>query len=240
MTGRRIVYAVAKAPRPGLSKTRLSPPLSPDQTAELATAFLLDTLSSVEQAGCEARLICRTADEARLLQRLTRGIVPIDVQEGEGLGAALESAFRFGLDGTDAGVAVLGTDSPTLPPSVIAEAFTALERGVEVALGPCEDGGYYLLGARDLHPGLFRDMPWSTDRVAALTLARCQAAALATHVLPIWYDVDDAPSLRHLEQDLSTCPAGVAAATRAVLAGWRYGSGALHSQAPRSVWEGAA
>jgi rSAM/selenodomain-associated transferase 1 len=215
-----VLYLVAKAPRPGVTKTRLSPPLSHDQAAELATAFLVDTLASAQNAGCEVRIICRNLEERRLLLDLTGGRVRVDVQDGRDLGDALESAFALGLLDASRGVAVLGTDSPTLRPDVVTDGFAALDGGADVALGPCEDGGYYLLAARSLHLSLFRDMPWSTDRVAAITVSRCLAAGLSTHMLPTWYDVDDAPSLRRLEADVLSCPGEIATSTRALMASW--------------------
>jgi glycosyltransferase A (GT-A) superfamily protein (DUF2064 family) len=182
--------------------------------------LLLDTVAVAESADCEVRLICRSADERRLLLRLVGGPIRIDVQGGNGLGDALESAFALGQGDARGGVAVLGTDSPTLGAEVITAAFAALASGADVAIGPCEDGGYYLLAAHRLHLSLFRGMPWSTDRVAAITRERCLEAGLSTHELPTWYDVDDAPSLVRLEEDLRNRPADVAPHTRALLTRW--------------------
>ena len=75
----------------------------------------------------------------------------------------------------------------------------------------------YLLAARRVYPWLFRDMPWSTDGVASETLRRCQTLGLRTHVLPAWYDVDDAASLAILRMDLRRLPTSTAPQTRAVL-----------------------
>ena len=212
-----MAYVVAKAPRPGVTKTRLCPPLSPDQAAQLASAFLLDTVATVNLAGVSARIVCREASEQRPLGRLVGLLVPVSVQSGNGLGDALEGAFREGLADGASAVAVLGADSPTLPGLLLGEAFAALAHGFDVVLGPAEDGGYYLLAARAVHPWLFRDMGWSTDRVASETLRRCRTLGLRTHILPAWYDVDDAASLDILRSDLLRLPTGTAAHTRAVL-----------------------
>jgi uncharacterized protein len=212
-----VVYVVAKAPRPGSTKTRLCPPLSPDQAAQLAGAFLLDTIATVNRSGLTARIVCREASEQHLLAGLVGLLVPVSVQSGNGLGDALEGAFREALaDGAKA-VAVLGADSPTLPGFLLREAFAALAHGFDVVLGPAEDGGYYLLAARAVHPWLFRDMRWSTDGVASETLRRCRALGLRTHILRTWYDVDDAASLDILRTDLLRLPTGTATHTRAVL-----------------------
>ncbi len=214
-----VVYVVAKAPRAGETKTRLCPPLAAAQAAELAGAFLGDALAVVRQARCEARVICRSARERSVLARLVGVAASIHVQDGTGLGDALESAFRQGLADGFGAVGVLGSDSPTLPPLLLRQAFSAVARGADVALCPCADGGYYLLAARALHPRLFRDMAWSTSAVAETTLARCRREWLRTHLLPAWYDVDDAASLARLRTDLANGPPGTAPRTRSVLRG---------------------
>ena len=213
-----VVYVVAKAPRAGASKTRLCPPLRPPQAARLAEAFLLDTVALARRAGCRVRVICRDAAEQATLERIVAD-APVCVQAGAGLGAALESAFSRGLADGAAAVAVLGADSPTLPPARVREAFAALARGADVALGPSDDGGYYLLAARALHPTLFRDMAWSTSTVAQVTLERCRAAGLRPYLLPRWYDVDDVASLVRLRAELARAPVDVAPRTRSELAG---------------------
>jgi len=158
-----VVYVVAKAPQPGVSKTRLCPPLTPDQASQLARAFLHDTLANATLAGVTPRIVCRTASEQHELRRLVGALTQVSMQSGAGLGDALVSAFRDGLADGFTAVAVLGADTPTLPVLVIREAFAALTNGADVALGPAEDGGYYLLAARGVHPSLFHDMPWSTS-----------------------------------------------------------------------------
>ena len=212
-----VVYVVAKAPRAGASKTRLCPPLTFEEAAGCAAAFLGDVLDTVRQEDLEARVICRDAAERDALAALLDTGVRVDAQEGSGLGEALESAFRFGLRDGYPAVAVLGADCPTVPRGTLAGAFAAVRRDADVALGPSEDGGYYLLVARDLHPWLFRNMVWSTDTVAAETLARCRAQRLRTHLAPSWYDVDDAASLGRLWSDVQSAPDDTAIRTRALL-----------------------
>jgi glycosyltransferase A (GT-A) superfamily protein (DUF2064 family) len=85
-----VVYVVAKAPRPGSTKTLLCPPLSPDQAAQLAGAFLLDTIATANRSGLTARIVCREASEQHLLAGLVGLLVPVSVQSGNGLGDALE------------------------------------------------------------------------------------------------------------------------------------------------------
>jgi rSAM/selenodomain-associated transferase 1 len=213
---RRVVYVVAKAPRVGESKTRLCPPLAPEQAALLAGALLEDTIALVREARVDVRLICRDEDERRALAPYAAPDVLVEVQDGVGGGAPMESAFRKGrLDGYEA-VAVLGMDVPTLPATVIEEAFGALD-AADVALGPSVDGGYYLLTARRPIPELFRDMVWSTDQVAAETRRRCLSLGLRVHDLLAWDDVDDFAALVRLRGSVAELEAAVAPRTRAAL-----------------------
>jgi rSAM/selenodomain-associated transferase 1 len=228
-----VVYVVAKAPRAGASKTRLCPPLTFEEAAGCAAAFLGDALDAVRQADLDARVICRDAAERDALAALLGCGVHVDVQEGSGLGEAMESAFRFGLRDGYPAVAVLGADCPIVPRDALAGAFDAVRRGADLALGPSEDGGYYLLVARDLHPRLFRDMVWSTDTVAAETLARCRAQHLRTHHAPPGYDVDDATSLGRLWSDVQSALGDTASRTRALL-------GALPGDRAAAIVEAAA
>jgi len=175
------------------------------------------TLTNATLAGVTPRIVCRTASEQHELRRLVGALTQVSMQSGAGLGDALESAFREGLANGFTAVAVLGADTPTLPVLVIREAFAALTNGADVALGPAEDGGYYLLAARGVHPSLFYDMPWSTSGVASETLRRCRALGLRTHMLPAWYDIDDAASLASLRWDLRRLPMSTGPQTRAAL-----------------------
>jgi hypothetical protein len=213
---RSLVYVVAKAPRAGEAKTRLCPPLRPVEAAQLAGAFLRDTVGVALQSGVDVRLICRHAGEQAALRPLT-GPIPVYAQQGAGLGAALESAFAQGLADGYARIGVLSADTPTLPPETISRAFAILDRA-DVVLGPSDDGGYYLLAAKQLYPALFQNMIWSTSDVARETLRRCATLNLRTRVVDTWPDVDDVAALCRLVADLRQAPPDVAPRTRAALA----------------------
>jgi glycosyltransferase A (GT-A) superfamily protein (DUF2064 family) len=178
---------------------------------------LRDTIDLATRAGVDVRLICRDQREQAALQAYAGEAATVHVQAGAGLGDALESAFTQGLTDGYQGVGVLGMDTPTLPPAVLARAFASVHNGSDVALGPSADGGYYLLTARALHPPLFQGMAWSTDDVARETLARCAALGLRTRLVDKWIDVDDAAALRALHESLERAPADVAPRTRAAL-----------------------
>ena len=215
-----MVSVIAKAPRAGASKTRLCPPLAPHEAASLASAFLEDTIAVALAAEVDVRLMCRDETERPALARFAgdRARVAVQVQDGQGLGAALESAFWQGAaEGYDA-VGVLGTDVPTLPPDVIVEAFERLAEA-DVVLGPSLDGGYYLLTARRPHAALFREMVWGTAAVAEETCRRCAALGLRLETVAEWDDVDDPAALARLTRSLETADPTVAPRTRRVLMG---------------------
>ena len=102
-------------------------------------------------------------------------------------------------------VALVNSDGPTLPPSLLRRAVSLLlPPGDRVVLGPADDGGYYLIGTKHAHAHLFTDITWSTDIVAEQTRARVRELGLDLVELPPWYDVDDEPSLRRLVAELAT------------------------------------
>jgi hypothetical protein len=102
-----------------------------------------------------------------------------------------------------ASAVVLNSDSPTLPTALLVETARLLARpGDRAVLGPSSDGGYYLLGLKAPHRRLFEDVTWSTERVARQTRERAAEIGLEMHVLPEWYDVDDAVSLQMLRGEL--------------------------------------
>jgi hypothetical protein len=194
---------MAKDPRAGQVKTRLCPPLSPEMAARLYRCFLLDVLDLVGGVSGVDPLVAYTPPGARaVFAQLTRGRFGLVPQEGADLGARLENTFRelFGR-GYDR-VAAVSTDSPDLPPEILREAFRHLE-GSDVVLGPCPDGGYYLIGLSRLAPELFRDMPWSTERVVSETEARARRLGLRLARLPEWGDVDTAADLGRLILELT-------------------------------------
>jgi rSAM/selenodomain-associated transferase 1 len=209
---------IAKAPRPGHSKTRLCPPLDAAQAADLARAFLQDTVDLALRVVGATVTVFHPGDPgaATLLRRLVPEGVAIMAQQSRGLGPGLiEAAARHFTTGA-ASVLLLDSDSPSLPLAHLDAARAAL-REHDAVLGPCEDGGYYLLGLRAPQPGLFTEIAWSTPAVVAQTRARARALDLSMPLLPCWYDVDDGAALRRLCDDL-TRDASVAPHTRDCLA----------------------
>jgi glycosyltransferase A (GT-A) superfamily protein (DUF2064 family) len=112
----------------------------------------------------------------------------------------------------------VNSDGPTLPAEYVARAVELLA-SCDVVIGPAEDGGYYLIGLRQEHPGLFSDIAWSSPRVAAQTLERAAALALTVARLPPWYDVDTPADLDRLRTELVSLPPDVVPHTRRFFAG---------------------
>ena len=208
---RRALVVVGKAPEPGRAKTRLVPPLSEVEAAEVAWAFVQDTCALAVRLGWEQVSLVHPPGPRDLLSTLGVTLVP---QRGQGLGDALAEAFaeHAGFDQT----VLIASDTPDLPIALVEQASHELASS-DVVIGPATDGGYYLLGMRAPHPGLFEAIAWSTDRVYAQTLARAEALGLRTAVLPTWADVDTPDDLRRLERELRDAPETVAVNTRRVL-----------------------
>lgn len=237
MKGSGLVYVVAKAPRAGAVKTRLSPPLRAEQAAELYRGFLLDSLELAGRVrGARVRALCPDPGMAAELAEIVPAGCELLAQSEPGLGAALEECFRAGLADGHGAVAVIASDNPTLPAGLIEEAFARLATD-DVVLGPTEDGGYYLLAARAVHPTLFREMVWSTSDVLEETLRRCRLAGLRTSLVETWYDVDTPAALVELARRLEELPADRAPHTRAALASFETaisGLAAREFRAPSS------
>jgi rSAM/selenodomain-associated transferase 1 len=199
----KALIVVAKRPAPGQTKTRLTPPLSLEQASGLYECFLRDTLDLVRQVpGVRPALAYLPATEEAYFRQLAPGFELI-LQHGSDLGARLDNATtHFLMQGYEK-VVIMDSDSPTLPVDYLVEAFEALSGETDVTIGPCEDGGYYLIGLRRPTPRLLRGVRMSTPRVTADTLAIAAEEGLRVHLLPAWYDVDDAESLRRLGTELT-------------------------------------
>jgi len=210
------LLVVAKRPEPGRTKTRLSPPLSPEQAAGLYEGLLRDTLDLMRRVpGVQPAIAYLPAGAEPYFAALAPDFELI-LQEGAGLGERLDNATRYFLARGYARVAIMNSDGPTLPVACLADAFRVLDAGAEVALGPSDDGGYYLIGMTRPVPRMLREVEMSTPRVLRDTLALAGAEGLRVALLPAWYDVDDLPSLLRLRRELTEHP-GIAPHTRAFL-----------------------
>ena len=187
------VLIVAKAPVPGRSKTRLAPPLTPDQAAGVQRALLLDTLAACREEVADVALLHADPQEAAALKALAGEGIRLIVQDGRGLEEALSGGMRRLLK--EGPVAMVSSDIPGTPPGSLGRAFAALATGADVVLGPAADGGYWLIAMCAYHPEPFRGIPWSSPAVFAATVRRCADAGLRVHLLEPWRDVDTAADL---------------------------------------------
>ncbi len=201
------VAVICKAPRPGQSKTRLSPPLAPDECAGISACFIQDisrTIAGVAGDGRAAGYAVYTpAGAAAELRALLPDGFGLVLQADGDLGARLDKAIRDLIAAGHAGAIIVNSDSPTLPRAIIDAAVDAVLGGDNVVLCPALDGGYTLIGLSKPHPHLFAGIPWSTNAVYELTLRRAGEINLPAITLDGWYDVDDAASYAMLERELN-------------------------------------
>jgi hypothetical protein len=207
---------MAKQPAPNQTKTRLQGTLTAHQAADLYRCFLLDTFRLMQRVKGVQPVVAYTPDEA---QAYFRALVPqgfaLTAQVGHDLSERLDNVLGHWLEQGYEQALALDSDSPTLPPSYVADAFQTLdERDVDVVLGPCQDGGYYLVGIKARRPALFRGIQMSTDSVLQETVAAAVRERLRVHLLPTWYDVDTPADLERLKRELEAKSDGVAPATR--------------------------
>jgi len=212
---------MTKAPEAGRVKTRLVPPLTPEEAAELNKCFLRDTAAAISSV-CRSRPVggahashSETATAARGIAVYTpvgaesvyTDILPADFnllpqrgdKFGERLYSAVEDLFKCGFES----VSLIDSDSPTVPAANFAEAVELLgTRQDRVVLGPSDDGGYYLIGVKKPHRQLFEQIDWSTERVLNQTRQRATEIGLEVKLLPTGYDVDDDARLRRLYDEL--------------------------------------
>ncbi|MCG5237840.1 DUF2064 domain-containing protein [Xanthobacter oligotrophicus] len=201
------IAVMAKASAAGRTKTRLCPPLSPHEAAAFNTAFVQDIVGNVFAAGAVSRVTPYVAYGPAGAGHFFDALLPPGVGRIEaalpGFGACLRATMGHLFALGHPAAAVLNSDSPTLPPALLSEMAEVLARpGERAVLGPSTDGGYYVLALKTPRWRLFEDIDWSTERVCQQTLERASEIGLDVHLLPPWYDVDDAAALRLLHGEV--------------------------------------
>lgn len=195
---------MAKAPRPGVVKTRLAASLPPDAILGLYRCLLEDTLELAQSLdGIETAMMSPAGDVEELSSIAGRG-VPVVAQTGNGLAAALAAVFEhFAGDGRR--VVAFNSDSPHLPVSTLYRAFEALV-SCDLVVGPTHDGGYYLVGATAHHPGLFANAALGTTNALDTLLAQAASRKLSVRFTDAFYDVDVPSDLARLMEELRRSP----------------------------------
>jgi rSAM/selenodomain-associated transferase 1 len=198
------VVIMAKVPDAGTVKTRLCPPLSPQEAAMLYHAFLLDKIVQVRTLKAAIPAIAYTPCAGRrFFTELAADFILLP-QQGADLGERLANSLARLLAEGYSGALAIDSDTPTLPTAYLQQAVDLIATSkTDVVLGPSEDGGYYLIGLNQVHQELFENIAWSTDAVMPQTVRRAEAKGLHIARLPPWFDVDTPPDLERLRAALA-------------------------------------
>jgi rSAM/selenodomain-associated transferase 1 len=198
-----VIIVMVKAPRPGLAKTRLTPPLTEFDAASLATCFVKDVVNSARRIVPNVIVAFSPHDGRDILQSFLPPALYWFEQHGDGLDERLDAAIAYAGNLGFSPIIVLGADSPTLPESFVETARDALADGqADAVLGPTVDGGYYLIGLQKPVHHLFQDIAWSTPLAYRQTARNIIRFGL--HLLEIseWYDVDTFSDLLRLRDEV--------------------------------------
>jgi rSAM/selenodomain-associated transferase 1 len=192
-----LLVVVAKAPVAGEVKTRLVPHFTAAEAADLFRCFLQDRIREMSRLkGIDLAVAFTPADARKTFASIASNGFQLFAQKGESLGQRLRNIFIDQLAlGYDA-VSIIDSDTPDLPAAVVEQSFQILVSDeADAVYGPCDDGGYYLVGMRQPHPELFEDIPWSTRFVLKITLDRAHGLGIKTRLLPGWNDLDTVEDL---------------------------------------------
>ena len=198
---------IAKAPRPGLCKTRLEPLLGADGCAALQAALIRRATAWAAAVGTP--YVAFTPGDAReeMAALAPAGTRLVEQAAGD-LGDRLAAAIGAVLDEHGGPAVLIGVDTPQIAPEVGRQAIEDLRSGVDVTFGPAADGGYYLVGMREPHPEVF-DLPtekWGGPEVFELSLAAAHEAGLSLAMLRAERDLDDEEDARAMLADPLTPP----------------------------------
>ena len=212
------LVVMAKAPRTGFVKTRLTNVIPIEAVTDLYRCLLDDTVTLAQSlGGVEVAIMCPAAD-VHELKHSVRGAVDVVAQTGEGLAAGLNSVFAHFTARGRKRVVAFNSDSPHLPGSILRSAFETLESR-DVVVGPTHDGGYYLVGARASHPSLFDDDGMGTRSALEALLVRARELRFSVGFTEPFYDIDVEADLVRLAEELRLAP-GRAPRTAAWLSAW--------------------
>jgi len=220
-TERSAVVIVAKRPIPGNVKTRLCPPLSCDEAAELYACFLEDTINKIGALPGVSKYLAIDGEKPESSAISLPGSFKAIGQGTGNLGDRLNHLSHLLFQGVDR-LLFVGADSPNLPHLYLKRALEELNY-CDVVIGPSEDGGYYLIGMRNHFSCLFNNIDWSTSLVFEQTVNRAQGENLKVGIISTWYDVDTGDSLLKLMSDLQDNPE-IAPVTASFLRGLRGGN----------------
>ncbi len=191
-----------KAPIPGKVKTRLGASIGMKKAAKVSRLMSETTIKTVRQFaknGTQVVLWCDPSRKRKVFQRWLGNGYRYRCQKGKNLGERMERAFQDAFEKGARRVMIIGTDCPGITPAILRRAFEALDHK-PVAIGPSRDGGYYLLGLREMVPGLFRNVEWSSGSVFSKTLSHAKKAGFSVNCLKTLRDVDTIDDFRTLKK----------------------------------------
>jgi rSAM/selenodomain-associated transferase 1 len=201
----RVLVIMAKAPRPGAVKTRLVPSIAPPAVISFYRCLLDDTLALARSLNDVEMAIMCPASDVDELTRVAGKDASVVAQRGEGLAAGLTSVFAHFTEDRGRRIIAFNSDSPHLPASVLDDAFETLAAH-DVAVGPTDDGGYYLVGAKTSYPTLFAHDGMGTSSALERLLSRVRALELSVGFVQPFYDIDVADDLTRLAAELRVAP----------------------------------
>jgi rSAM/selenodomain-associated transferase 1 len=192
---------MAKAPVAGQVKTRLLSSFTDEEAAELSRSLLVDQLNHLQELDKTDFYLAFAPDDARLLmEQLAPACFYLFPQQGDDLGGRMAAVFERLFQMGHKNIALIGGDLPPVPLRFFDQAYAFLESSKKrVVLGPSRDGGYYLVGCNRPTPEMFRGMSWSHSEVLTETQNKLSSLKVNYDLLPLWFDIDTADDLRHLE-----------------------------------------
>ena len=192
---------MAKVPTAGTVKTRLQPFFSPEQCAQLAECFLLDTVSKAECLRNQIIIAYTPLENLDILRRKLPSQKTFIEQKGASLGDRMFNAFQFAFSQDPGATVMIGTDSPTFPSEFLQQAFENLREN-DAVLGETEDGGFYLIGLRTPRKEIFKNVQWSSPQTFGQTVGNIKKLGLKLSLLPICFDVDLPADVEKLRKNL--------------------------------------
>ena len=188
------LLVMAKSPVPGRVKTRLCPPCTPAQAAEIAEAALADTLDAVARCGAGRRIVALDGDPGPWLPPGFEVIAQVDGGLARRLAAAWAMAGGAGVQ--------IGMDTPQVTPALLDGALASLD-DTDAALGPAVDGGWWAIGLRRPDHRVFAGIPMSTAETGAAQDTRLRSLGLSVTTLPALVDLDTVADLAAVTESAS-------------------------------------
>ena len=212
-----VVVIMAKKPHPGVSKTRLCPPYTPEQAAHLAEALLRDTIELVDALPeIQPAVAITPPEEKGYFQNLCPSHFWLLPVVGTNIGECLNTTINNLLDMGTTKVIAINADGPDLPIEYLVKGVQELDSH-DMVIGPTNDGGYYLIGLKSPTPRIFDGITWSTDLVFNQTLEIASNLGLTYAQLPFWHDVDTGQDVEQLKLKLKLMPSNRLVHTRKAL-----------------------